>query len=61
MREYRARLVAEVVMGKLDVRSSAENLPEEMALAELVDEAEVLVDDGALTEDVDGEIAEIEG
>ncbi len=38
MQEYRTRLVADVVTGKLDVRAAAANLPEE---AEEVEEPEV--------------------
>lgn len=34
LREYRTRLVADVVTGKLDVREAAKNLPEELAAAE---------------------------
>lgn len=43
-REYRTRLVADVVTGKLDVRAAAAKLPEE------TDEPERLDDEDALTE-----------
>jgi type I restriction enzyme, S subunit len=44
LREYRIRLVADVVTGKLDVRAAAAKLPEE------VDGLEPLDDEDALTE-----------
>ena len=47
LREYRTRLVADVVTGKLDVREAAEKLPDEVQTLELEDD---LV---ALEEDVD--------
>ena len=37
LREYRTRLIADVVTGKLDVREAAASLPEEIAEPELVD------------------------
>ncbi len=37
LREYRTRLIADVVTGKLDVREAAANLPNEAAEPELVD------------------------
>jgi type I restriction enzyme S subunit len=43
LREYRTRLVADVVTGKLDVREAALSLPEEdvtLAPDDVVDEAE---------------------
>ena len=40
VREYRARLVADVVTGKLDVREAAANLPDESDEPEVVNEAE---------------------
>jgi len=43
IREYRTRLVADVVTGKLDVREAAAKLPEE---AEEVEEPELPVDEG---------------
>ena len=62
IREYRTRLIADVVTGKLDVREAAARLPVETVEPELVDEVESLcegdeevVDDlEAITEEVDG-------
>lgn len=51
LREYRTRLVADVVTGKLDVREAAASLPEEDL--EAVDEAEV-DEEGLSEEDVGG-------
>ena len=42
LREYRTRLIADVVTGKLDVREAAARLPEEAEEPEPVDEADVL-------------------
>ncbi len=53
VREYRTRLIADVVTGKLDVRQAAANLPEEIAeIEDLVedqnlDETDAEADDGA--------------
>jgi type I restriction enzyme, S subunit len=51
LREYRTRLVADVVTGKLDVREAAARLPEEageVGLSDLSDESDLLdVSDGA--------------
>ena len=48
LREYRTRLIADVVTGKLDVREAAARLPEQDELPEL---NEVIVEDDDLTED----------
>jgi len=50
LREYRTRLIANVVTGKLDVRKAAARLPEEAEEPELPDEADVQSDarDGAV-------------
>jgi len=40
LREYRTRLIADVVTGKLDVREAAARLPEEMEEPEPLDEAD---------------------
>lgn len=40
LREYRTRLIADVVTGKLDVREAAARLPEETDAAEPPDEVE---------------------
>jgi type I restriction enzyme S subunit len=44
LREYRTRLIADVVTGKLDVREAAARLPEEVEEAEPLDEYDALVD-----------------
>jgi len=44
LREYRARLVADVVTGKLDVREVARGLPEELEEAEPPDEDQALLE-----------------
>lgn len=53
LREYRTRLVADVVTGKLDVREAASHLPEEAAL----DTAEEATDLCGETEPADEEDA----
>jgi len=49
LREYRIRLIADVVTGKLDVREAAANLPEELNETEVLDEE--LVEDEEITEE----------
>ena len=44
LREYRTRLIADVVTGKLDVRSAAARLPDEVEEPEPLDETDVLID-----------------
>ena len=44
LREYRARLIADVVTGKLDVREVAARLPDEAEEPEPLDEADALSD-----------------
>lgn len=44
LREYRTRLIADVVTGKVDVREAAEGLPEEVNEPEALDEAAGLAD-----------------
>lgn len=44
--EYRTRLIADVVTGKLDVRQAAERLPQEAEGCEPLDEAEADGDAG---------------
>ena len=39
LHEYRTRLIADVVTGKLDVREAAANLPEETEEIEILDDA----------------------
>lgn len=62
LREYRLRLVADVVTGKLDVREAAASLPDQADEPELVDGADGCVDgaeaDGAADSGVDFEEAE---
>jgi len=52
LREYRTRLIADVVTGKLDVREAAARLPDEPEGAEQVDELE---DQSDLDADLEGE------
>jgi len=52
LREYRTRLIADVVTGKLDVREASANLPEEAEVEpDAFGEAEALNDSEATTED----------
>ena len=44
LREYRTRLFADVVTGKLDVREAAARLPDEVEEMEPLDEADALID-----------------
>jgi type I restriction enzyme S subunit len=54
LREYRIRLIADVVTGKLDVREAAARLPDEVEEAEPLDESGGEVDaDEARADDVD--------
>lgn len=46
LREYRTRLIADVVTGKLDVREAAARLPGEIEEPELLDETDALGNDG---------------
>lgn len=50
IREYRTRLIADVVTGKVDVRAAAALLPDE---EDTVEEAEALVDEEALSEEAE--------
>ena len=45
LREYRTRLVADVVTGKLDVRAAAASLPEEVGSEEVVGDGVMGVED----------------
>ena len=59
IREYRTRLIADVVTGKLDVRKAAERLPVESDDSDSMDETEASAEGAA--EDDEGEIdADIE-
>ena len=53
LREYRTRLVADVVTGKLDVREAAAALP--VVEAEPLDDGAALDDDESDADDPDGE------
>lgn len=53
LREYRTRLIADVVTGKLDVRAAAAKLPEEIDEPELFDDAEALAEGDEETDDAD--------
>ena len=44
LREYRTRLIAEVVTGKLDVREAASRLPDEVEEPEPLDETDALTE-----------------
>jgi type I restriction enzyme, S subunit len=46
LREYRTRLIADVVTGKLDVREAAPNLPDEPHEMESLEQAEALTENG---------------
>ena len=43
LREYRTRLIADVVTGKLDVREAAAGLPDEVEEPEPLDETDTLI------------------
>ncbi len=51
LREYRTRLIADVVTGRLDVRKAATSLPEELGEPEPLNEADDLMDNGAAMAD----------
>ncbi len=54
LREYRTRLIADVVTGKLDVREAAARLPQEIMELEPLDEPEVVAEgEEEPTEDLD--------
>ena len=53
LREYRTRLIADVVTGKLDVREAAARLPDEIDELEPIDEPDALTDEDAASEDLD--------
>ncbi|MGE5482578.1 MAG: restriction endonuclease subunit S [Bacteroidota bacterium] len=55
LREYRTRLIADVVTGKLDVREVAARLPEETVEPEPPDETEML-EEGEEAEDTESEV-----
>lgn len=51
LREYRTRLIADVVTGKLDVRQAAAHLPEEDALNAAQDDTDLSTDPEAIEEE----------
>ncbi len=53
LREYRTRMIADVVTGKLDVREAAARLPDEFDEPEPLDDAYGLPDDDELGDDAD--------
>jgi type I restriction enzyme S subunit len=57
-REYRTRLIADVVTGKLDVREAASRLPQEAPEAEPLDEIDDLPQAVSAAEDAELEAAE---
>ena len=60
VREYRTRLIADVVTGKLDVREAAARLPEEIEEPEPLDESEVANDTEEAADDLDAAPEEAE-
>jgi type I restriction enzyme S subunit len=44
LREYRTRLIADVVTGKLDVRQAVERLPDEVDEPDELDDAELMAE-----------------
>lgn len=63
LNEYRTRLIADVVTGKLDVREAAATLPHEQTESELLDEENALVTDDEFEDsdaDIDTELEEIQ-
>ncbi len=63
LNEYRTRLIADVVTGKLDAREAAARLPDEQLGSELLDEENVLgIDDEfeGTDADIDAELEEVE-
>jgi type I restriction enzyme S subunit len=55
LREYRTRLIADVVTGKLDVRTAAAQLPDEDPLRDFAPSREPAPDDDPLEEAADEE------
>jgi len=60
LREYRTRLIADVVTGKLDVREAAARLPDEAEEPEPFNETEVLTADGEFADDLEPIPEEVE-
>jgi Restriction endonuclease S subunits len=55
LQEYRTRLIADVVTGKLDVREAAAHLPEESGESKLFVELDSLIDDETSIEESESE------
>ncbi len=58
LREYRTRLISDVVTGKLDVREAAKSLPDEAAESGIIDEDEILAGDVEVEDGISGEDGE---
>ena len=58
LREYRTRLVTDIVTGKLDVREAASKLPDVASEPESLDEVEDVLHDESVTEDELEEVAQ---
>jgi type I restriction enzyme S subunit len=58
LREYRNRLIADVVTGKFDVREAAKNLPDDTPEPEPLDEIDDLSQDEPAAEDLELEAAD---
>lgn len=59
VREYRGRLIDDVVTGKLDIRQAAATLPDEVFEFEPLDEIEDVPQDESVAEDVELEAADV--
>ena len=59
LREYRVRLIADVVTGKLDVRDAAAQIPDE--IADFIDADDFGDNEAAVDADSDGALAETVG
>jgi type I restriction enzyme, S subunit len=55
LREYRTRLIGDVVTGKLDVRDAAASLPDEALESEALDEVDDLLQDESAANDLEAE------
>lgn len=60
LQEFRTRLIADTVTGKLDVREAAARLPDEAEVSETIDELDEAIEDGDLLDDPDLEEAAME-
>jgi type I restriction enzyme S subunit len=60
LHEYRARLIADLVTGRLDVREAAATLPEEVTEPEALDEADSEIDTGEADEGLEAVAEEAE-